>query len=306
MKTLNYFKALSDETRLRLLNLLIHHELNVNEIVTTMDMGQSRISRHLKILTDCGLLTSRRDGLWIFYRSSENGHGREFIDFFAAVLKRDRELEEDLSKFETILENKSNENTEFFNSIAPGLNKIKSEIFGKLNINEEIIQRVALRGKEVAADLGCGNGELLQLLRNKAENVIGVDKSPKMLDEAMLALSNKNGSVDLRIGAIEHLPMRDGEADIAIINMVLHYLPSPLQGITEANRALKKGSQLIVVDLDKHNHEELRTKYEHRWLGFSEKEMEKLLRKAGFDCTEKVNFSVEHGLRVNLFSAVKK
>jgi ubiquinone/menaquinone biosynthesis C-methylase UbiE len=304
MDTVLYYKALADETRIRLLNLLMHHELNVNEIVSVMGMGQPRISRHLKILTDCGLLKSRRDGLWVFYSASTDGHGSQFNEFFNKFIAVDYELNSDYTVMKGILEEGLREKTRFFDSIASNWDDIKQSIFGELNISGEILER--MKQCDVAADLGCGTGELLPYIKQKAKRVIGVDKSPKMLEEAEHRLASNGRGIELRIGEIEHLPMRDGEADSAVINMVLHHLPSPDAGIYEAGRVLKSGGSLIIVDLEKHQNEEMRKNYEHRWLGFTRKNIERWLVAGGFAPREFVQFDVRNGLKINLYVSEKE
>ena len=247
IESVKYFKALSDETRLRILNLLMHHELNVNEITEALAMGQSRISRHLKILTDSGLLESRRDGLWVFYRVAREGEGTEFIGSISGTFKNDPDLRIDLSRLHWIMEEKSRAKTEFFDSIAPEWDSMKKEITGALDITGQVMARY--NGEGIAADLGCGTGELLLALAEKAARVIGVDRSPKMLAEVKSRFPGANGRMDLRMGALEHLPMRDGEADTAVINMVLHHLASPFNGIAEANRVLKPGGTFSLSTL---------------------------------------------------------
>jgi ubiquinone/menaquinone biosynthesis C-methylase UbiE/DNA-binding transcriptional ArsR family regulator len=304
METVQYYKALADETRLRLLNLLIRHELNVNEIVSVMGMGQPRISRHLKILTDCGLLKYRRDGLWVFYSASREGQGGRFNELFQVFIAGDSELNSDYAVMQGILEEGMKEKTRFFDSIASDWDDIKQGIFGTVNISEEIVGRI--KNCNIAADLGCGTGELLIPIKQKAKQVIGVDKSPKMLEEAEHKLASNGRGIELRIGEMEHLPMRDQEADVAIINMVLHYLPSPDSSIFEAGRVLKKGGSLILVDLDKHQNEEMRKKYEHRWLGFTRKNIERWLSAGGFLPREFIQYDARDGLKINLFVSVKQ
>ncbi len=303
MDSVLYFKAVADVTRIRLLNLLIHNELNVNEIVTVMNMGQSRISRHLKILTDCGLLKSRRDGLWVFYSASKEGRGGNFNEFFHKFIADDSELNSDYAVMKGILDEGLKEKTRFFDSIASNWDDIKQTIFGDLNISGEILERI--QQCDVAADLGCGTGELLPYMKQKAKRVIGVDKSPRMLEEAQNRLASNGKGIELRIGEIEHLPMRDSEADTAVINMVLHHLPSPDAGIYEAGRVLKKGGSLIIVDLEKHQNEEMRKKYEHRWLGFTRKNIERWLGAGGFTPREFVQYDVRNGLKINLYVSEK-
>ncbi|MFC1670368.1 ArsR/SmtB family transcription factor [Spirochaetota bacterium] len=304
MKTINYFKALSDETRLRILNILLENELNVNEIVSVLNMGQPRISRHLKILSDGGLLTSRRDGLWIFYKAPADGDGKKFIDSMSGFIRDDDNLESDMGRLKRILDEREEEKKEYFNKIAPDWDKIKSNIVGDINITAEIETRV--NGADVIADLGCGTGELLLALCKNNGAVIGIDRSAKMLDEARLRLPRGSNKVELRLGEMEHLPMREKEAGGAVINMVLHYLVSPVRGIKEANRVIGKGGSLIIVDFDKHKKEDMRIKYGHRWLGFSKKEMEGWLGAAGFKLKDVTQFDAKQDLKINLFHAVKE
>ncbi len=299
-----YFKALADATRLRLLNILFNHELNVNEIVSVMGMGQSRISRHLKILTDCGLLKYRRDGLWAFYRAENEGRGGYLLACLADFIKSDDELSADYEQLSNLIEEGYKQRARFFDSIAPDWNDIKQSILGDFNISEAIVERIG--ACDVAADLGCGTGELLPYIKNKAAKVIGVDKSPKMLEMAGRRLSVNGKGIELRIGEIEHLPMRDNETNAAIINMVLHYLPSPEKAILEAGRVVTKGGALIIADLDKHRDEQMRTKYSHRWLGFAKKSIERWLSDAGFLISEFSQFEVKNGLKIDLYVSVKK
>lgn len=304
MKTVKYFKALSDETRLRLLNLLVHHELSVNEITDILNMGQSRISRHLKILSDCGLLVYRRDGLWVFYSATKEGPGREFIISISGLLKNDFDLKIDLSRMKWIIEERRKEKKEFFDSIANRWDRMKREILGDLDIPAEILSRTGNRGS--VADLGCGTGELLLELSEKADKLIGIDQSPKMLEEVKTRFCENGNNLDLRIGTIEQLPAKDEEADFVVLNMVLHHLTSPFNGIAEANRILKYNSPLIIVDLEKHNNEEMRNLYGHRWLGFSKSEIGNWLKKAGFTIRETAEYSVNLNMKVCLYYAFKE
>lgn len=303
MTLINYFKALSDKTRLRILNLLLQNELSVNEITSVLKMGQSRISRHLKIMTDCGLLISRRDGLWVFYKSADRGRSYEFIKMLSNFFGQDFDMKIDLSRLGWILKEKEKEKAEYFDSIASDWDNIKKNILGDFNITEEIIPRV--NKCEIAADLGCGTGELLLSLTEKSEKVIGIDKSPKMLEEVKSRFMEDSSNVDLRVGEIEQLPVRDRETDFAVINMVLHHLSSPFNGIAEANRILKNESLFVIVDLDKHKNEDMRDRFGHRWLGFSKDEMAAWLNKAGFTIKNTLQFKVKHKMKINMYFSIK-
>jgi ubiquinone/menaquinone biosynthesis C-methylase UbiE/DNA-binding transcriptional ArsR family regulator len=304
MNTLVFFKSLADETRIRLLNLLVHHELNVNEIVSVMSMGQSRVSRHLKILSDSGLLSWRRDGLSVFYRAADEGRGNELVGVFRELIKNDEVLRNDLDRLQELLAERTREKTRFFDSLAPKWDSIKNQLIDDMLVTGEIVGR--LSHCRTAADLGCGTGRLLPHLKKKADRVIGVDGSPMMLEEARRRFMQNGGDIELRLGEIEHLPMRDGEADAAVINMVLHHLASPKTGIAEAGRILKRGDPLIIVDLHKHKNEEMRKLYGHRWLGFDPGMLKKWLEETGFRVAEVKEIDVKKGLKINLFLSFKE
>jgi ArsR family transcriptional regulator len=303
MKMVQYFKALSDTTRLRLLNLCLYHELNVNEIVEILNMGQSRISRHLKILTDTQLLSSRRDGLWTFYSSTLNGKGFRFLQTIKYLFKEEKIFAQDVSQAKIIIDKRSKATTRFFDSIAEDWVQLKAEIFGDFDLNDLILKNTT--ESDTIVDLGCGAGDLLSPLKKKCKTVIGVDKSPKMLEEARKRFPQPQGKIDLRIGDIEHLPLRDFEADAAIINMVLHHLPDPFAAFKEVNRILKRGNFFIIIDFLKHNREDMRVKYGDRWLGFTEKEIKSWLNKAGFDLIQIKYFNLKKELNGFIIKAAK-
>ncbi len=304
MEILDFFKALSDETRLRLLNLLLYFELNVNEIIEILNMGQSRISRHLKILTDKGLLKSRHNGAWTFYSTVTEGNGFKFTESIKCFFKKKNIFSQDLKQTKRVIENRSRETTRFFDSIAEDWGKLKKEIFGNFDLNRFILNHV--HKTHTIVDLGCGIGDLLSYIKVKANIVIGVDKSPKMLEEAYTRFQNNNEKIDLRIGEIEHLPLKENEVDIAIINMVLHHLSSPLAGFYEINRVIKRGGVFIIVDFLNHNTENMRKKYGDRWLGFSKKQIEIWLIKTGFKFDKFEDFNLQKELKGFIIQAIKE
>jgi len=302
MEPILYFKALGDETRLRLLNLLREQELNVNEIVTILEMGQSRISRHLKILNESGLLQSRRDGLWVFYRAAEGGEGSQLLGCLGPFLDEEENRDTDRERLRRLMSEGAARKAEYFDAIAPDWEDIRADILGDFRAAPEVIPM--LTGKNTIADLGCGTGELLASLQQKGRHCIGVDRSPRMLDLAGERL--KGGGADLRIGGIEHLPIREGEIDGAVINMVLHHLNDPKSALGEVARVISSGGSLVIVDLARHGNEELRQRYGHRWLGFDENDLAVMLADAGFIVKEQKEFSVKQGLRVVVCHGVRK
>lgn len=304
MSAVNYFKALADETRLRLVHLSLHYELNVNEIVEVMNMGQSRISRHLKILTDSELLSHRRSGMWTFYSTIPNGEGSKFIESVKYLFEKDTVFKRDLTEAKRVLDERSKAMTHFFDSIADNWEKLKREIIGDVDINGLILRHIP--PADTIVDLGCGTGDLLTVLREKGDRVIGVEKSPKMLEEARRRFAGTGNHIDLRIGELEHLPLREGEADAVVVNMVLHHLPDPAAAFPEVYRVLKKDGGFIIVDLITHDVEGMRERYGDRWLGFAEKDIKKWLESSGFHMEKFECFDLKKGLHGFIVQAIKK
>ena len=220
---LRYLKALSDETRLRLALVLQRYELSVNELVTLLAMGQSRVSRHLKILAEAGLIHARRDGLWVFYSAMEGGPGRRFLDSVLPFALEDSSGRADLDMAARIIEERTSRTRQFFNSIAEDWDELNREVLGEFRLPEAVVDILehhraeTSRLCETCVDLGCGTGEVVELLRHNCREVIGVDGSPRMLELARRRFGEDSAGVSLRIGELDHLPLRDGEAPALIL-----------------------------------------------------------------------------------------
>ncbi len=304
MDSLIYFKALSDLTRIRLFNILLQYELNVNEIVTLMEMGQSRISRHLKILIDAGLLKCRRDGVWAFYSVVEEEPHRRFIDAIRYLFDNEAQFKKDALIARQLVDDRREATMQFFNTIATEWDLLKREILGDFDLNEAILKHI--KPCNTAVDLGCGTGELLSCIKVRANHVIGVDSSPQMLDEAWKRFQDGKQRMDLRLGDMEHLPLSDGEADCAVISMVLHHLSRPEAAITEVYRILKSGGSLVLADFNKHGNEAMRHAYSDRWLGFSSQDISHWLSHNGFVLTLCQSFKIQQTMEINIYQANKK
>jgi len=296
-------KALADETRLRLCHVLLHHELNVRELVEVFGMGQSRISRHLKILSDCGLLTFRRDGLWVFYAAATQGEARRLLEAVEQTVGGEEVMADDLERAAQVLAERSRATRKFFDSVAGEWERLRSDVLGGFDLHEALRQRLTPCG--VVLDLGCGAGELLGCMTDLARELIGVDSSPKMIEQARKRLAQHAGKVSLRIGELEHLPVRDNEAGCGVISMVLHHLPDPKKALLEAGRAIAPGGRLLVAELEKHHDETMRQSHSDRWLGFGADQLETWLRDAGFEPQRFSRTEVNRGLAVLLLEATK-
>lgn len=300
-QALQYFKALADDTRLRLLAVLSRYELNVNELITILGMGQSRVSRHLKILASAGLIGWRRDGLWVFYAAVHEGEARRFIEAALPFVMDDEALRSDLAAASSVMEERLKATRRFFNAIADDWDQLARDVLGGYDLPGAITALVP-RGA-TAADLGCGTGEVMERMLGIAGEIIGVDGSARMLDIARRRFAAESPRVSLRIGDLEHLPLRDGEADFAAINMVLHHLTSPDAALEEARRVLRPGGRLVVADFDRHENEFMRVSHGDRWLGFTREALCSALQKAGFIVVSVGRTPVEKGLFIHLVQA---
>ena len=302
MKVVQLCKAVADEARARMLSILIGRELNVGEIVEVLGMSQPRVSRHLKVLGDSGLVTARRDGRRTFYMASEGEPGLTLIKAFSSLLDGDDIFRMDLRRAEQVVAARAAQTREFFDSIAMDWTGLRKEVLGELDLNAEIVGR--LPRIDTVADLGCGPGDLLASLMAKADHGIGVDSAPRMLEVAEKRFADRR-NVSLRIGELEHLPLRDWEADVAVLSMVLHHLADPAKALAEAARTIKFGGRLLVAEFDLHDNEVMRERFGDHRLGFDREQMCSLLEAAGFTVRDVESFAVNLGLTVNLFIAVK-
>ncbi|EPR41950.1 transcriptional regulator, ArsR family [Desulfovibrio sp. X2] len=291
MSIVQYNKALADPTRVRLAAMLLRHELNVGELVEILGLPQSSVSHHLRILAEAGLAEARRDGLWAFYRAVRTGPGAAFLAALAPFLGGgDRagadadasesagEFTADLAAAARVLEARRDAARRFFDAHAPDWPELLAEVLGGYDLTARIRELMPDCG--TAADLGCGTGLMLPVLHEKAATVIGVDHSPAMLARARERLREAAGRggadpswTSLRVGELEHLPLRDAEADCALLCMALHHLAEPAAGLAEAGRVLAPGGCLLLVDFAKHEREAMRTRHGDLWLGFSLEEL---------------------------------
>ena len=298
---IRYFKALSDDTRLRLVHVLSSYELSVNELVSLLETGQSRISRHLKILTEAGLLNSRRDGLWVFYSAVREGEGADFLRAVTPFLTADMDMRADLAMAAGILEKRALKTRRFFNTMADYWDTLNSEIMGSFDLPGSVAEALP-SPCGVAVDLGCGTGAVMERLTDRVDLLIGVDDSPRMLELARRRLGDQHG-VSLRIGELGHLPLCDGEADFACMNLVMHHLSDPAGALCEIRRVLKPGGILFLSDFDRHSQERMRTDYGDRWLGFDRDILRRFLEGAGFTIVRMQTKPLEHDLTLNMVLA---
>lgn len=278
---IDLFKALADPCRLRLVAVLLRAELTVQELTQILGMGQSRISRHLKILTEAGVLSVKRQGTWSYYRAGEENA------FFCAIRPMfERELEqlperrEDLAAVALALEARRRRSLEFFDRHAGQWDELSRTL---LPVPEYLDRLLAMVPPTATLlEIGVGTGALLPELARRGGKVIGVDHSPAMLDEARrrMAREGQDGA-ELRLGEMTHLPIADGGAGCVVANMVLHHAPDPQAVLSEIYRVLQPQGTLVLADLARHEREWAREQLADQWLGFEEAELQGWLAGAG-------------------------
>jgi ArsR family transcriptional regulator len=294
------FKALGDPTRLRILRILSGSELRVSEIVDILEMGQSRISRHLKILVDAGMLTARRSGVWTFYSIDPSSPYAETVSRAVASAAGD---EEDLRRRGEILSKRRDETKEFFDSRAGRWESMKRHIFGGLDLEALVLECVP-SGSSSIADLGCGEGRLVELASKRAGLVIGVDNAPAMVEYAR-SLHSATRGVEFRLGDIEHLPLKDDEVEAAIMSLVLHHLAQPAEAITEAARVIASDGVIVTAEFTPHDSEALRGAHGDRWLGIDPVLIEEWLEAAGCHIETRRMHELSDGIELCCITARK-
>lgn len=274
-------QALSDPTRTRLLALLDRHELTVSELCAVTQLPQSTVSRHLKVLGEGNWVTSRADGTSRRYRASA-----ERLDAPARRLwhlVRDQAAaapagQQDVQRLRSVLAQRRTASQEFFSTAAGQWDRLRSELFGN---RADVVGLLGLLDETwTVADLGCGTGQVAELLAPFVAQVIAVDESAAMLAAARKRLRDQE-NVIVREGDLASLPIDDESLDAALLFLVLHYTAEPADVLAEAYRVLKPGGRLLIVDMMPHDRAEFRDLMGHVWQGFGADEMTRWAETAG-------------------------
>ncbi len=276
-------KLISDPTRLRILALLDQDALTVAELQEILGMGQSRISTQLSQLKTAGLVTDERSGKNNVYSASLPA---ELTSISASAASEIPEVGADNTALRHILTKRKDTARAYFDELAGRFGKDYVPGRSWKALAEALIKSLNYRH---VADLGAGEGTLSQLLAQRAESVIAVDISPKMVDYSQkLAISNGILNLEFRLGDIESPPIAENSIDLAILSQALHHAEHPQKALDAAFRILRPGGRLIILDLLQHNFSEARELYADRWLGFSESNLSGMLHKSGFSEIETI------------------
>lgn len=289
---LSRFESLGDENRLRLLTLLDRNEFTVSELVSVLQLPQSTVSRHLKVLADDGWVRRRHEGKTRFYRMEgelEPG-ARELWQVTAGTLTDARWVADDAERAQSVLAERRERAAAFFSESSAEWDALRDELFGS------DARFAALFGLLdpgwVVGDLGAGTGTLANTIAPFVKRVIAVDRSPEMLAAATVRLGGRD-DVDIREGELEALPIADGELDLAVLMLVLHFAVEPRRVLAEVARALAPNGRLLVLDMRAHDRTEYHDTMGHLWPGFTEEQMGGWTRLAGLDAYRHIPLAPE-------------
>jgi ArsR family transcriptional regulator len=280
---LDSFSALADATRCRTLWLLERHELTVSELCSVLQLPQSTVSRHLRMLADADWVTSRRDGTSRYYTLALDGPAgprAQIWELTRGQVSARKGADQDERRLARVLAGRREASQQFFATSAGQWDRLREELFGREFVPGALLG--LLPSHWTVGDLGCGTGALLPTLAPHVARVIGVDASDEMLAAARDRVEGLT-NVELRAGTLEALPCEAASLDAVTLMLVLHHLPAPATALAEAARVLKPGGRILIVDMTAHEREEYRQRMGHVWLGFSDEQMRRYLTQAGFD-----------------------
>ena len=279
---LDHMATLADPLRCRMLLVLERHELTVSELCGVLQLPQSTVSRHLKTLSDALWVSSRRDGTSRYYGMSVedlDSGAQRLWPLIREQMAGTSGADQDERRLKSVLARRRSKSEEFFSSASGQWDYLREELFGNMFHLHALLD--LLDPSIIAGDLGCGTGQVSELLAPHVRQVVAVDGSPDMLQAARKRLKDRT-NVDVRSGTLEALPIDAGQLDIAVMALVLHHLPDPSRALAECARVLKVNGRALVIDMLPHDRAEYQLQMGHVWLGFPERQIRKMLSSAGF------------------------
>jgi ArsR family transcriptional regulator len=273
-------KAVAEPTRLRLLALLARAELTVTEITQVLKQSQPRVSRHLKLMVDAGLLKRFPEGTWVFYRLAESGEAADLARAVTGLIEKDDPVvSEDVSRLKAIRRARAEAAAAYFAENAAQWDAIRKLYLPEEAVEQAIGDMVGNDRMGTLIDLGTGTGRMLEVLAPRAERAIGIDMSHEMLAIARANLERAGlANAQIRYGNILRLdPGALGlvpQADTVVLHHVLHFFEHPVEVVSQAARLLAPGGRMLIADFAPHGLEHLREQHAHRRLGFADGEVQ--------------------------------
>lgn len=274
--------ALADATRARALLVLDTYELTVTELQAVLQLPQSTVSRHLKVLSDEGWLASRADGPSRYYRLARNAPAslRRVWDTVREEIGTTAEAAHDAERAREMIRRRRTRSQEFFSTAAGQWDAVRLELFGTSPESGALL--ALLDATWEVADLGCGTGQVTSSIAPWVKHVIAIDGSEAMLAAARTRLAG-HANVEMRRGDLESVPIAAHSVDVALLFLVLHYVADVERVLAEAARIVRPGGRVLIVDMEAHGRAEYREQMGHVWQGFERDQMAGWLKDAGFD-----------------------
>ena len=300
-------RAVGEPTRLRLVALCAHGELSVSELTQILGQSQPRVSRHLKLLVEAGLLDRFREGAAVYYRLADRTDqaylARTIVDLLP---EDDSELNRDLQRLDQVKQKRADLARAYFSENAARWGEIRALHVPEALLEKEFVKVVGSKPVADFLDIGTGTGRILELMAGRVERGMGIDVSSEMLTVARTNLEAANlRNVHVRQGDMYNMPIDDQSVDLATLHLVLHYSDDPEHVIEEAVRVLRPNGRLVIVDFLTHNEEQLRAQHRHHRLGFDDAEIEGWLTRQGMKVEPPVGLQGDP-LTVKIWPAVRQ
>jgi ArsR family transcriptional regulator len=290
-------KAAAESSRLRILALLTRGDLTVSDLTDILNQSQPRVSRHLKLLLEAGLIGRYQEGSWAFFRLADSEAAREFVTGVVSRLAdSDPQIERDLERLAGVKRRRQERAAQYFSTNAASWDELRSLHAPDGAVEAAIRKLVGKRPFQSMLDLGTGTGRLLEILSPLYRRGVGIDMSREMLAVARANLDRAGvNHAQVRQGDIYAPPVERDAFDLVTIHQVLHYLDEPQAAIREAARTLRPGGRLIIVDFAAHGLEFLREDHAHVRLGFADRQIAEWFEEAGLDLVDTLEFEPRGG-----------
>ncbi|MEM8798291.1 MAG: metalloregulator ArsR/SmtB family transcription factor [Pseudomonadota bacterium] len=311
---LGRLKAASEATRLRLVVLLSHCELTVTDLTLILGQSQPRISRHLKLLSEAGLIERYPEGAWVYYRLMDDGPGSSLIrGLLKDIDPEDPQLVRDRERLSEVKKAHQEAANRYFDANAREWDLLRSRHVPEAAVEAAMLGTFGDEHFKSHLDIGTGTGRMLELFSERADRSIGIDANPRMLSIARNKLLQRSRSAQVRQADVYNLAFQGGvlppSFDLVTIHQVLHYLDDPARALSEVARVTAPGGRWIIVDFAAHNLEFLRDEYAHRRLGFGDEQMATWIESVGLTPQEITKLEPEavsgEELTVTIWTAVK-
>ncbi len=282
-QSLAALRAAGEATRLRILALLADAELNVKDLTQILGQSQPRISRHLKLMAEAGLIKRFREGSWVFFRLGDSGPEAALARAIVASLDlSDLTLARDRARAEAVQKTRAQAAQAYFKTHAAEWDTIRALHVAEKEVEAAMDEALGEGHFSLLVDLGTGTGRILELFAPRAAKALGFDLNHDMLGYARMKLERAGlAHAQARHGDLFNVPLPDGAADAVVLHQVLHFLDDPAAAIAEAARLLAPGGRLLVVDFAPHELEFLREQSAHRRLGFAGDQLGRVIEEAG-------------------------